>query len=108
MEQLIGVTIVKLPSQNFSQVLRFKLLLRDISLRAFFSKRCTFVSARECSRHIFSQYICEWTICAGQSHSQIVNDKKGCCVQSRRVILCQINQTNWKSQSTISGFPQIS
>ena len=33
---LIGATIVKLPSQNFSQVVRFKLLLRDISSRTFF------------------------------------------------------------------------
>jgi len=32
----VDVTIVKLPSQNFSQVVRFKLLLRDISLRTFF------------------------------------------------------------------------
>jgi len=28
--------MVKLPSQNFSQAVRFKLLLRDISLRKFF------------------------------------------------------------------------
>ena len=37
MEQLKGVTIVKLPSHYFSQVVRFKLLLSDISLRTFFT-----------------------------------------------------------------------
>jgi len=31
-----SLTIVKLPSQNFSHVVRFKLLLRNVSLRAFF------------------------------------------------------------------------
>ena len=31
-----SVTVVKLPSQNFNQRVRFKLLLRDISLRRFF------------------------------------------------------------------------
>jgi len=36
MEQPIGVTIVKLPSHSFSQVVQFKLLLRDISLRTYF------------------------------------------------------------------------
>jgi len=33
---LLDVTIAKLPLQNFSQVVWFKLLLRDISSRAFF------------------------------------------------------------------------
>jgi len=41
-------TIAKLPSQNFSEVVRFKLLLRDISLRTFFSKQRTFWFARGC------------------------------------------------------------
>ena len=40
--KLLGVTIVKLPSQNFSQVVWFKLLLRDISLRTFFISGVTF------------------------------------------------------------------
>jgi len=31
-----NLTIVKLPSQNFNQVVRFKLLLHDIFLRTFF------------------------------------------------------------------------
>jgi len=61
-EQSIGETIVKLLSQNFSQVVQFKLFLRDISLGTFFLNglRC---ELREC-RGILPQYICEWTICA--------------------------------------------
>jgi len=40
-----------------------EIALRDISLRTFCSEWFTFWSATEC-RHIFPQYICEWTICA--------------------------------------------
>jgi len=61
-EQLIVANIVKLTSQNFSQVGRFKLLFRDISLRTFFLNGAHF-DKRE-GVEIFPQYICELTICA--------------------------------------------
>jgi len=61
-----SVTIVKLPAQNFSQVVPFKLLLRDISLRTFFWTMYVLICERV---YIFPQHICECRPVATGGHS---------------------------------------
>ena len=72
------VTTVKLSSQNFSQVVLFKLLLREFCW-TFFVNGVRF-NLRE--RHIFPQYIHEWAICAVMMFRESMT--KNCCVVSRQ------------------------
>ena len=56
-KQLLDVTNIKLPLQNFSQVVRFKMLLRDISARAFFLNSVRFDLRESVDIHLSSIHI---------------------------------------------------
>jgi len=73
---------VKLSSQNFSQVVWFKLLLRDISLRTFFLNGVRF-DLRESVDLSFLNTCRMGMDDLFSADGQRVYDKKDCCVVSR-------------------------
>jgi len=104
-------TTVKLPSQNFSRAVQVAFAWYFVE--NIFSKRCTFWSdLQDKCRHIFPQYICEWTICAVKMLRKSMTKKLFCSVTvAKRSFFCdtaflfeQINHI----RNTVHGHPQLS